>query len=113
MAQHAWPWTMYMSQVQILAGLPNLKGFTMLMLVSIIFVLLSIAYSEFVWHLIKTGERPYENMDALLKLLVGLNYLLSIMLTSKANFVFAATCSLYQMVIFKFRKDSLTNGPVA
>lgn len=113
MAQHAWPWTMYMSQVQILAGLPTLKGVSMLLLVSIVFVLLSIAYSEFVWYLIASNKRPYESMDALLKFLVGLNYFLAIMVTSKTNFVFAATCSLYQMVIFKFRKDSLTNGPVA
>lgn len=98
LAQHAWPWTMYISQVQILAGLPTfLKG------VSMLYILLSIAYSEFIWYLIKSNIRPYKDMDRVLKFIVGINYVLAIALGSKASFMFAVVCSLYQLVIFKFR----------
>lgn len=68
-----------------------------------LFILLSIAYSEFIWYLIKSDIRPYKHMDTLLKFMVGLNYVLAMVLGSKANFMFALVCSLYQMVIFKFR----------
>jgi len=66
-------------------------------------ILFSIAYAEVIWYLIKSDIRPYKDMDTLLKFMVGLNYFLAIALSSKASFMFALICSLYQMVIFKFR----------
>lgn len=68
-----------------------------------LYILLSIAYSEFIWYLIKSNIRPYKDMDRVLKFIVGINYVLAIALGSKASFMFAVVCSLYQLVIFKFR----------
>lgn len=71
--------------------------------VGMLFILFSIAYSELIWYFVKSGYRPYKDMDTLLKFMVGLNYFLAIILGSKENFMFAVVCSLYQIVIFKFR----------
>lgn len=68
-----------------------------------LFVLFSIAYSEFIWYLIDSGKYSYKDMDIILKIMVGFNYILAISLDSSANFMFGVVCSLYQMVIFKFR----------
>ena len=66
-------------------------------------ILFSIIYAEIIWYLIDSGKRPYESMDTLMKFMVGFNYLLALFVGAKANFIFAMVCSLYQLVIFKYR----------
>ena len=68
-------------------------------------LLFAIIYAEAIWYLIKTGKRPYESMNGMLKFIVAFNYVLAILLQSPVSLEFAIICSLYQMIVFKVRAN--------
>ena len=70
-------------------------------------ILISIAYGELIWHLIKSGKRSYKDMDKMMKFIVGFNYVAAILVGSGINLIFGVVCSLYQLVIFKMRIEDL------
>jgi cytochrome bd-type quinol oxidase subunit 1 len=71
-------------------------------------LLLSIAYAEFLWHLFKSGQRPYESIVRIIKAVVILNYVLAIVWNSPLNLQFGIICSLYHLVVFRVRANKWT-----
>ena len=82
------------------------------MLILLFAIGLSFAYCEWVWSLVKSGEKTYDKAKYILKVMAGVNYVLAVLVGAWGCLVYAAIISLYHLVIFEQRKPNL-NGPVA
>ncbi len=81
---------------------------------SVLFVTIafSILYSEWIWSMVKSEHKTYQSADRILKMAVSINFMLGVFVHAWGCLIFASICALYQMVIFKYRKETL-DGPVA
>ena len=71
-------------------------------------LILAIVYAEIVWYLVKSGIQTYEQMDKMMKFVVGFNYIVAIIIQSLGNLEFAIICSLYQLLVFKVLANKFT-----
>ncbi len=82
-------------------------------MLTLIFILaFSFLYVEWVWSLVKGGQRSFEQASLMLKFMVGVNYIMALYFSAWGCLIYGAICSLYQMVILKERVKNLS-GPVA